>query len=134
MNNNVAQPVQKKTNGLCIAGLICSFIVPLVGLILSIVGMNQAKKRNEDGFALAVVGIVMGVIGTIVTVIVVLFVAFSVSVFSTVESNVVLQTACSNLDSHGDYKDPEGLVECEDFVCTYKEGNTKYTKTCINAR
>ena len=130
MNNNVVQPVQKKTNGLCIAGLICSFIVPLVGLILSLVGMSQAKKKNEEGFALAVVGIIMGVIGTIVSTIIILFLIFSVNVFTSVGNNVVLQTACSNLDSKGYYRDPEGIVKCEDYVCTYKDGKTTYTKTC----
>ena len=78
MNNNVVQPVQKKTNGLCIAGLICAFLVPLVGLILSIVGLSQAKKRNEDGKGLAIAGIIISVIEIIISIVitVVMFSAF----------------------------------------------------------
>ena len=59
MNN---QP--KKTNELCIAGFICAFLVAPVGLVLSIIGVNQAKKKNEDGATLGIVGIVIGAINT----------------------------------------------------------------------
>ena len=36
----------RKYNGLAIAGFICSFLVSLLGLILSIVGLNQIKKQG----------------------------------------------------------------------------------------
>ena len=129
------QPVQpKKTNGMCIAGLVCAFLLPLVGLILSIVGIRQAKNRNENGEGMAIAGIIIGAIGTVVSFIAILLIVFSYNVFTTVNNNVELSTACANLDSHGDYKDPEGKVRCEDFVCTYKDGGVTLTKTCINGR
>jgi len=55
----------KTTNGLAIAGLILAFIAPLIGLILSIVGLGQAKKRNQNGRGIAIAGIVLSIIMTI---------------------------------------------------------------------
>jgi hypothetical protein len=56
----------KTTNGLAIAGLIVAFIAPLIGLILSIFGLVQAKKRNQKGRGLAIAGIVVAIIASIV--------------------------------------------------------------------
>jgi len=47
----------RKYNGLAIAGFICSFLVSLLGLILSIVGLNQIKKQGGKGKGLAIAGI-----------------------------------------------------------------------------
>lgn len=46
----------RKYNGLAIAGFICSFLVSLLGLILSIVGLNQIKKQGGKGKGLAIAG------------------------------------------------------------------------------
>lgn len=44
-------PNQAETagKGLSIAGIICGILIPLVGLILGIIGMNQNKKAGGDG-------------------------------------------------------------------------------------
>jgi hypothetical protein len=55
----------KTTNGLAIAGLILAFLAPLIGLILSIVGLSQAKKRNQNGRGLAIAGIIISIVLTI---------------------------------------------------------------------
>ena len=43
---SVPPEANQKYNGLAIAGFICSFLVSLLGLILSIVGLNQIKKQG----------------------------------------------------------------------------------------
>ncbi len=48
-----------KTNTLAIVGFILSFIVPIVGLILSIIGKKQIKATGEGGNGLATAGIVI---------------------------------------------------------------------------
>ena len=55
------------TNGLAIAGFICSliFFVPLtglVGLILSIVGLNQINKDGTEGKGFAIAGIAIAAV------------------------------------------------------------------------
>lgn len=48
-----------KTNTLAIFGLILAFFIPLIGLILSIVGLNQINKSRQSGKGLAIAGIVI---------------------------------------------------------------------------
>lgn len=55
-NSNVSQ---KNTNIFCILGFIFSFIVALLGLIFSIIGLNQVKKTKEEGKGFAIAGIVI---------------------------------------------------------------------------
>jgi hypothetical protein len=47
------------TNGLTIAGLILAIFAFPVGLILSVIGLVQARRRKQRGTVLAVVGIVI---------------------------------------------------------------------------
>lgn len=56
------QPVQqvpqtsKGTNGISVAALIASFFLPLIGLILGLIGLSQAKKENSSkGVAVAAI-------------------------------------------------------------------------------
>lgn len=60
---NQQQP-QVKTNGLAIAGFVCSFFIPILGLILSIVGKNQIKQSNgtQGGDGLATAGIAISIV------------------------------------------------------------------------
>lgn len=55
---------QAKTNGLAIAGFVCSFFIPILGLILSIVGKNQIKQSNgtQGGDGLATAGIAISIV------------------------------------------------------------------------
>jgi hypothetical protein len=54
-------PVQAptKTNTLAIWGFILAILLPLIGLILSIIAISQIKKSNEGGKGLAIAGIVI---------------------------------------------------------------------------
>mgnify|MGYP000172882995 FL=1 len=62
----------QKYNGLAIAGFICSFLVSLLGLILSIVGLNQIKKQGGKGKGLAIAGIIISAAGMVIQVILVI--------------------------------------------------------------
>jgi hypothetical protein len=61
---------QKETNGLAIAGFVCSFLIPLIGLILSIIGLKKSKELN-DGKGLSTAGIIISSIGLFFQVIVI---------------------------------------------------------------
>lgn len=58
------QPELKpSTDALCIAGMICSILLSgLLGLILSIVGINRVKKSGAPGKGFAVAGIIIGIL------------------------------------------------------------------------
>jgi hypothetical protein len=62
-----AQP----TNGMAVAGLIFAFIFPLIGLILSIIGLNKAKNHNGNGRSLAIAGIVVSSVMTLLSLLIV---------------------------------------------------------------
>jgi hypothetical protein len=64
--------VQPGTNGLAIASLISSFtgflccaVGSIVAIVLGVVALNQIKQTRQEGYGLAVTGIVIGV-GTLV--------------------------------------------------------------------
>lgn len=59
---------QKKTNGMAIAGFVCSFLLPLLGLIFSIIGMNQCKERGDDGYGLAKAGKIISIVCIVLSV------------------------------------------------------------------
>lgn len=55
-------PPSSKTNTMAILGFIFAFLFPIVGLILSIIGLNQAKARNEHGKELALAGLIISIV------------------------------------------------------------------------
>lgn len=62
------QPRPNPGQAMGIAGLITSFFLAVVGLVLSIVGLNQSRKAGMSNTP-AVIGIVVGSLGTLVTVV-----------------------------------------------------------------
>lgn len=56
------QAAPSKTNGLAITGFVLAFLLPLIGLILSIIGLVKAKNYGGNGQGLAIAGIVISVI------------------------------------------------------------------------
>ena len=59
---NGAVQTGKKTNGMAIAGFVCSFFFALLGLIFSIIGMKQCEERGEDGYGLAKAGMIISIV------------------------------------------------------------------------
>jgi len=48
-------------NGFAIAGFVCSFFTSIIGLIFSIIGLNQIKRQGGKGKGLAIAGIIISV-------------------------------------------------------------------------
>jgi Domain of unknown function (DUF4190) len=64
-NNKSAASGGTRTNGMAIAGFVCSIVLgPLFGLIFSIIGLNQIKKSPEKytGEGLAIAGIIISIV------------------------------------------------------------------------
>lgn len=60
-------PKLQGTNGLAIAGFVCSLVFLVVpGLIMSIIALGQIKKSGQGGKGLAIAGIVISGIGIVV--------------------------------------------------------------------
>lgn len=54
--------LRPETNGMCIAGFVLSFFSGIIGLILSIIGINQLNKQStQKGRGLALAGIIIGI-------------------------------------------------------------------------
>lgn len=118
-NNSVRKP----TETISVVGFILSFIMPLIGLILSIIGLHKSKKNNSNqGLSIA---------GLIISIIVLLFRLLLIGgavlafMFATNEDNFndKLDKMCAKVESceysYGDY-----------YNCTYKEGIVNFSVTC----
>lgn len=91
-----------KTNGFAITGFILSFLLPLLGIIFSIIGLTQAKKRRQKGEGLAIAGIVISCVWGILSVI---FVALVITTFTGI------QQKARNTERTTDIKAIHGQVE-----------------------
>ena len=65
--NNVKN---KATNQYAIAGFVLSFIFFPVGLVLSIIALNQIKKETQPGYGLAVAGCIISGVLTLFTIVI----------------------------------------------------------------
>ncbi len=79
-----APPVQQgtngtssnQTNGFAIAGFVLAFFMPLIGLVLSIVGLVKSKKDfGGSGKGLAIAGIVIS--GVAILIYIIVFASFA---------------------------------------------------------
>ena len=59
-----------KTNVLAIVGFIFAFLMPIVGLICSIIGRNKAPECGGNGKGLATAGIVISVVWMVLVIII----------------------------------------------------------------
>ncbi|RYP97218.1 peptidyl-prolyl cis-trans isomerase [Bifidobacterium pseudolongum subsp. globosum] len=86
-----AQQNNDKWNGLVIAGFVCAFLVPIVGLILSIIGMVQINKNGGKSKGMAIAGIIVSVVVMVLN---------GLLVFSMLNAaNSVVQTALTTSQS-----------------------------------
>ena len=58
----VAYPAPRKQNTLALVGLILAVVMPLPGLVVSIVARSQCRETGEDGENLAKIGIIVGAV------------------------------------------------------------------------
>jgi hypothetical protein len=59
-------PQAAGTNGMAIAGFVLSFLCSILGLVFSIIGLNQAKERGQGGRGLAIAGIVISCLSIVI--------------------------------------------------------------------
>ena len=127
--------MERKTNTCAIVGFILSFFVGLAGLIVSIVALNQIKKRNEKGKGLAIAGVVFSILG-IIPFLVGLF--FMVFIIPGLNNSIETSTICNNGPgiTIGEVGEP-GFVTCDSvssdgtYVCEYvnADNHTRFV-TC----
>ena len=63
-------PAENKTNVLAIVGFIFAFIMPIVGLICSIIGRNKATASGGDGEGLATAGVAISDVWMVLAIII----------------------------------------------------------------
>ena len=80
---------------------------------------------------------------TVITVVAIAAVGliFTLFVWPNIQANLMMSTACSNMDMNGNYKatengtrntNGEGNVSCTNFNCTATYNGRTYTKQCNN--
>ena len=104
--------VPTKTNGMAIAGFVCALatictgISAILGLIFSIVGLNQIKKTGEEGKGLAIAGIVISSIFMFIGIVALVIVAIiGVTIADKAVNNLDLNNLDINCDYHYEYVD-----------------------------
>jgi hypothetical protein len=57
---------KKRYSGMAIAGFVCSFFIPLLGIIFSAIASHQTKvDKNLDGRSLAIAGLVISIVSMV---------------------------------------------------------------------
>ena len=65
---NNAEPVKKKSNGLAVAGLVCSFFIPLLGWIFGGIGLSKSKETGK-GKGMSIAAIIISTVMFVVNLI-----------------------------------------------------------------
>lgn len=117
----------KQSEGLGIAGFIVSFFFPLIGLILSIIGLSNGKKNN-NGVGFAIAGIVLSCILIFIRILAVLLLVF---VFKMINIPGLVKDGYNEMCSK--------VEKCEYvagnlYDCSYESENVKYNITCTKDR
>ncbi|KFI40450.1 hypothetical protein BACT_1154 [Bifidobacterium actinocoloniiforme DSM 22766] len=71
-----------RTSGVAIAGFILSFILPLAGLIVSIIAYSESKRKPDQKSGMAIAGVIISAVGLVLRFIVLLFVFMTVQSLS----------------------------------------------------
>lgn len=111
-----------ENNTMSIVGFILSFMMPVVGLILSILGLNKSKELNNKGKGLSIAGIIISVLLFIFQFLVLLLLISVGTVSSTLDTakNKANKLMCEKaygceLDSTGNYSckylNNDGIIE-----------------------
>jgi hypothetical protein len=120
----MAKENKKKSNDLAVLGLVFAIFYGFLGIIFSIMGLNQIKKTGEPGKGFAIAGIIIGIINTLATILLVVFLFAVIITTSNASYNSVdnmsdwtkcnsVYTTCSKSNWY-----------CEEYgcYCTYDDG------------
>ncbi|RSX50985.1 hypothetical protein D2E25_1921 [Bifidobacterium goeldii] len=98
-------------NVCAIVGFVFSFLIALVGLIVSIVGLNQIKKRGGKGKGLAIAGIVISTLSLLLSL---ALVAVGISTINSASNSVSSYDTSSSQQADGNSgSDSKGLDELD---------------------
>ena len=65
-------------NGMAIASLVLSVVgLSLIGVILGHIALSRIKRTGEQGYVLALVGVILGYLGILIWIVVAIFAAFA---------------------------------------------------------
>lgn len=109
---------EQKTNGMAVAGLVLAFFIPLVGLILSIIGLRNSKD-GRGGKGLAIAGIVISIVVGIAQITLV------AGLFSAVDE-AVNESSSSATDGNSQPAETVGLGE------PARDGKFEFTVSAVN--
>lgn len=138
------QTTSTHSNGKSIAGFICAIcglftlgISSIVGLILSIVGLSESKKRGEtDGFALA--GIIISAVVIVLTLLVFIISILTVStvansVYSSVDTteDISEENNYSSYDKYDDEDEEDEDITANDNNLVKDNQPTTYQKNAL---
>lgn len=115
--------IKKGNENINIIAFVFSFVMPLVGLILSIIGLSKSKKSNSNN-GLAIAGLIISIISLFLRVLLVggAFMAFMFASDSKT-FNKGIDKMCSKVE--------ECVHTFDDYYnCSYKEGIVNYSVTC----
>ena len=68
--NEEQQKSKQKSNGMAIAGFVCSFFLPVLGLVFGGIGCKWANERNDKGRGLALAAIWISIAAALIIIIV----------------------------------------------------------------
>lgn len=60
---------QPRYSTYAIVGFVLAFIIPIAGLVVSIIGMRDARNNQTRGYKLAAAGLIVGIVLTLLTII-----------------------------------------------------------------
>ena len=119
-----------KTNLFGIIGFIFSFLLPLVGLILSILGLNESKKTG-NGHGLSLAGVIISAVLMFlrIAIIVAIFV-FSIGATGGLIKEIIENAETQTTTSRCNYSYNCERVDGNEYICSYTDtnGNVKEIK------
>ncbi len=113
--------VNAQWNVMCIVGFILAFLLPPVGLILSIIALVQINRTREKNKGMAIAGIIIGAFETLLYVIIFIFVAWGIgmAIDNSDQWSSDLNSACTSGDcSWSSDSKTAGLPQSSDHLGT----------------
>ena len=87
--------MNRRWNTLCIVGFVMAFLIPPVGLVLSIIALTQINRSHEQSKGLTLAGIIIGAINTAIMALVIGLVAWAFSNMTYYGDEMCLGDTCS---------------------------------------
>lgn len=85
----VAEERENATNNtMAVVGFVLSFLIPIAGLIVSIIALKKSKEMDGTGKSLATAGIVISIVATVLEIFILIFsIVTMMAAFSAIGGN-----------------------------------------------